>query len=323
MKKIILIFTGLTFLLLKNQAQTTIADIDGNIYNTITIGTQVWMKENLKVTRYNDGIAIPLVTDNTAWYNLTKPGYCWYKNDKATYGATYGALYNGYTVITNKLCPTGWHVPSDAEWTTLEYYLIANGYNYDNIILGNKFAKSLASTSNWTLSTNIGAVGNNDFTTKRNVTGFSALPAGIRISWGIFYYIGNNGLWWSSTELSTGWVWLRKIAYDSSNVGRYNYTKQFGLSVRCLWDKTIGIEKMNYPEKISIYPNPAIDKLTIEFAEEYKMSIQIYNIVGDCILQTELNNGAKTIDISSLAKGIYVIRMSNNQTTMVSKFVKE
>ena len=100
-----------------------VTDDDGNVYHSVTIGTQVWMVENLKTTKYNDGTSIPLVTDATDWHNLLTPGYCWNNNDEATYKATYGALYNWYTVNTGNLCPTGWHVPGDAEWTTLTTYL--------------------------------------------------------------------------------------------------------------------------------------------------------------------------------------------------------
>jgi uncharacterized protein (TIGR02145 family) len=100
-----------------------VSDIDGNYYKTIQIGSQIWMAENLKTTRYNDGSNIPLVTDNTAWSNLTTPGYCWYNNDAATYKNVYGALYNWYAVNTGKLCPSGWHVPSEYEWTLLVNYL--------------------------------------------------------------------------------------------------------------------------------------------------------------------------------------------------------
>jgi hypothetical protein len=99
------------------QAQT-VKDIDANVYKTVNIGKQVWMAENLKTTKYNDGSTIPLVTENTAWESLTTPAYCWYNNDIAN-KEVYGALYNLYAVITNKLCPIGWHVPSNKEWTTL------------------------------------------------------------------------------------------------------------------------------------------------------------------------------------------------------------
>jgi hypothetical protein len=97
-------------------SQNTLTDIDGNVYNIITIGGQAWMQSNLNVTKYKDGTAIPLVTSTGTWSSLTTPGYCYYNNDQVNYGNTYGALYNWYTVKTGKLCPTGWHVPSYAEW---------------------------------------------------------------------------------------------------------------------------------------------------------------------------------------------------------------
>jgi len=106
-----------------NPTPSTVTDIDGNVYHIVAIGTQVWMAENLKTTKYNDGTFIPLVTDSTAWGNLSTPGYCWYNNDAATYKNTYGALYNWFTVNTGKLSPKGWHIPSDTEWETLITYL--------------------------------------------------------------------------------------------------------------------------------------------------------------------------------------------------------
>jgi uncharacterized protein (TIGR02145 family) len=194
----------------------TITDIDGNVYHTVTIGTQVWMVENLKTTKYNDGTAIPLVTDSTAWNNLSTPGYCWYNNDSATYKTTYGALYNWFAVNTGKLCPTGWHVPTDDEWTTLITYL--GGEN----AAGGKLKET--GTTHWQ-SHNTGA-------TKE--TGFTALPGGYRYDIVSFSYIGKYGYWWSSTESESYSAWYRNISYGNSGVGRYNYGKENGFSVRCL-----------------------------------------------------------------------------------------
>ncbi len=104
-------------------AAGTVTDNDGNVYHTVAIGKQVWMAEDLKTTKYNDGTPIPLVTDGTAWVNLNTPGCCWYNNDADTYKATYGALYNWYAVNTGKLAPAGWRVASDADWKTLEMSL--------------------------------------------------------------------------------------------------------------------------------------------------------------------------------------------------------
>lgn len=123
-------FNGSIWLALWNYPADTIKcycgdDIEygGQIYTTIQLGSQCWMVENLASIKYNDGTDIPLVTDNTAWNNLTSPGYCWYSNDSATYADTYGALYNWYTANTGILCPIGWHMPDDSEWKTMEIYL--------------------------------------------------------------------------------------------------------------------------------------------------------------------------------------------------------
>ena len=158
-------------------AEPTVVDIDGNVYHTVTIGTQVWMVENLKTTKYNDGTAIPLVTDSAAWDELTTPGYCWYNNDSATYKNPYGALYNWYAVSTGKLAPTGWHVPTDSEWAVLTTY-VGNTY-YGGLDSAGGALKSTDKT--YWLSPNTGAT---------NSSGFSALPGGFRDYVGTFYSIG-------------------------------------------------------------------------------------------------------------------------------------
>jgi uncharacterized protein (TIGR02145 family) len=213
-----------------------VADVDANIYSTVRIGSQVWMGENLKTTKYKNGTDIPLITDNTAWSNLITPGYCWYSNDAATYKATFGALYNWYTVNTGNLCPAGWHVPTDAEWTTLENYLIANGFNYDGTTTGNKYAKALASTTLWSSSTNAGAVGNTDYPVKRNSTGFTGLPGGTRDITGIFGLCGYYGYWWSATESNATNAWSRYLSFIYDYVYRYSFDKKFAFSVRCVKD---------------------------------------------------------------------------------------
>jgi uncharacterized protein (TIGR02145 family) len=220
---------------MKTNNSSTVTDIEGNVYNTVKIGTQVWMLENLKTTKYNDGTAIPLVTDSTAWTYLSTPAYCWYKNDAATYKNKYGALYNWYVVNTGKLAPTGWHVATDAEWTTLENYLTANGYNYDGSTSGDYYAKSLAATTDWATDSGTGTIGND--LTKNNRSGFSALPGGYRNNDdGTFNVVGDNGYWWSSTESSSGYAWYRDVGYRGSSVYRDNDGKQGGFSVRCVRD---------------------------------------------------------------------------------------
>lgn len=241
-----LIMMGVLFLFAnscKKEATrpTSATDADGNVYKAITLGSQTWMVENLVTTKYNDGTPIPNVTDATAWGSLTTPAYCWYNNDAATNKSTYGALYNWYTVNTSKLCPTGWHVPSEAEWVILENYLIANGYNYDGTTTGdrdsnNEIAKALASTTGWNPYPGAGAVGYTDYPTKRNATGFTALPGGYRVSDGAFFDIGNYGYWWTSSESDTNNAYCRDLVFYRSVVTKDLKSKKAGFSVRCILD---------------------------------------------------------------------------------------
>jgi uncharacterized protein (TIGR02145 family) len=214
------------------------SDIDGNIYPTMGIGYQMWMAENLKTTKYNDGTAIEYPGTNTAaWANNITGAFAWYDNDEATNKDLYGALYNWYAVNTGKLCPLGWHIFTDAEWTAMENYLIANGYNYDGSTSGNKIAKSLAATTNWISSTALGAPGNTDYSMYRNKTGFTALPGGYRFYYEAYFSeIGIIGYWWSASEGSTGGgrgYYLRN--YDNYTTGAGG-SKHYGYSVRCIKD---------------------------------------------------------------------------------------
>jgi len=207
-----------------------VTDADGNIYSTVTIGTQVWMVENLQTTKLNDGTAIPL---GSTWTYPTTPVYCWYNSDIANKGS-YGALYDWYAVNTGKLAPTGWHVPTDAEWTTLENYLLANGYNYDGTTVGNKYAKAMASTSYWTSSMYTGVPGSVDYPTFRNKSGFNAVPAGTCNVLGAYYYMATSTYWWSSTESSATEAKMRSIVNNAFDVKSGSYSKCTGFSVRCI-----------------------------------------------------------------------------------------
>lgn len=197
-----------------------IQDIDGNRYDKIKIGSQVWMKQNLKATHYNDGQEIPLVTNNLNWSNLTTPGFCWYKNDQTTYGQTYGALYNWYTVNTGKLCPQGWHVPTATDWSTLTEtilggYLKAGGYLKEK------------GTEHWA-APNMNAI---------DSVQFSGRPAGQRIPGGSYINIGQIGGFWSSKENNVNDALYIELSYDLQSARYLNTDKKNGLSVRCIMDK--------------------------------------------------------------------------------------
>ena len=183
-----------------DDGNNTVEDIDGNVYKTVTIGSQVWMAENLKTIKFNDGTAITLVAGNSAWEALITPGYCWYGNAEAANKDTYGALYNFHTVKTGKLCPSGWHVPTDADWTTLTTYLKGDS------IAGSKLKET--GTSHWQIPN----------TAATNETSFTALPAGYRNDSGVFSSIGQSGYWWTSTEISLVSGWNRTMSY--AEIGR-------------------------------------------------------------------------------------------------------
>jgi uncharacterized protein (TIGR02145 family) len=191
-----------------------VTDIDGNVYGTVVIGTQTWMAENLKTTRYKDGSSIPYVLDNTTWSNLSSGAWSYFNHDNNN-NAIYGKLYNGYAVAdTRGLCPAGWHVPADGEWTTLENYLGGSS------VAGGKMK---AVSSLW-INPNTGAT---------NESGFSGLPGGYRENVS-FLGLGEVGVWWSSSESSSSVAGIRYL--NSFSSGQESFMKTYGFSVRCLKD---------------------------------------------------------------------------------------
>jgi uncharacterized protein (TIGR02145 family) len=213
------------------------SDADNYNYPVVTIGTQVWMAENLRTTKYNDNSAIPLVTANTAWAALTTPGYCWYNNDATTYKALIGAIYNWYSVNSTSsggknVCPVGWHVPTDAQWSALANYLTINGFGYGGSGVG--IAKSIAASTGWLTSSTAGTPGNDK--ASNNSSGFTALPNGLREWEGSFGSFSSYGFLWSSTESVTDFAWGRQMYSDVSTFDRNNIFKFYGAVVRCLRD---------------------------------------------------------------------------------------
>lgn len=211
-----------------------VTDADGNIYPIITLGTQVWMSANLATTKYNNGNDIPLVADPVSWGGLTTPGYCWYNNDMALNKSIYGAMYNYYSVNTDRLCPAGWHVPTIDEWAVLKDYLTTNGYGYGGS--GDDIAKSLSSALYWQSSTTPGAVGNDQ--TSNNSSGFTAVPAGGRDGLnGTYSSLGGSTVFWTSTPVISSMSECEAISSIRSTVTEGSALNGFGCSVRCVYDK--------------------------------------------------------------------------------------
>jgi uncharacterized protein (TIGR02145 family) len=211
------------------ETEKIVKDIEGNLYHTVQIGTQVWMVENLKTTKYRNGDPIPNVTDDIKWSERghdTWPdsagggAYCNFENNSSK-KSTYGRLYNWYAVNDKrKIAPPGWHIPTDAEWDILLEYISDENSKNGHL--------KEAGTVHWE-NPNTGAT---------NETGFTALPGGYRNDNGTFSKIGLGfgGYWWCSTEGNTGSAWYRKMSYDNSYVSRNYDSKKAGFSVRCIRD---------------------------------------------------------------------------------------
>jgi len=291
------------------QAQT-VTDFDGNLYNTVTIGTQTWMKENLKTTKYNDGTTIPNVTDNTAWTALTTGAYSDYNNTTAN-SDTYGRLYNWFTVDNNgpskvvsnggkNVCPIGWHVPSDDEWTTLTNFL--GGLS----IAGGKLKET--GIMHWTTP-------NTDATNESN---FTALPGGARDISSTFSFLWDGGNWWSSTGFSSTTAWSRYLGYNYAGVSRYLSNKPYGFSVRCVKDIITGITNPS-TSSIEVYPNPVSGILNIKYKDENFETVSILNSLGLELTKEKAIMPILLIDFSKYASGLYFLKFikSSGEISMV------
>lgn len=204
---------------------TPVTDTEGNVYQTVKIGDQVWMAENLKTTKYNDQAIIPNITENADWIALTADAYCWAQNNEATFKPLYGALYNWYAVETGKLCPTGWHVPTDGEFSAMEVSLgMTSEQAAGTDFRGTDQGKQLKNTTGWA-----------DGANGTNTSGFTALPAGYRS-----YITGNSegiGLityFWSATGLDENIAVYRRLDGDNDKVFRSGTYKKAGKSIRCV-----------------------------------------------------------------------------------------
>lgn len=203
-------------------------DIDGNTYKTIQIGSQTWMAENLRTTKYRNGTIIPQITDNIAWQNDINGGWNFYNNNSNN-NYPYGKLYNWYAVAnSNKICPEGWHIPTDNEWN-----ILISG-------LDPSFTAVISGTQSDSAGGKLKSTGiqfwlnpNEDAT---NSTGFSGLPGGYRLFGGSFDHIGKLGFWWSATDYDSNYAWARFLHYNDGAVDRLGNSKPSGLSVRCLKD---------------------------------------------------------------------------------------
>jgi uncharacterized protein (TIGR02145 family) len=331
MNNIISIIILLFFVNLNAQnVGSGVTDIDGNYYNTVIIGDQEWMSENLRTTKYCNGDVLPINNNNSTgtWGNLTvgawnygNPNSSIYPNEK---------FYNWYAASDSRnICPCDWHVPSDSEWTILENYLIANGFNYDGTTSGNKIAKAIASQNtnqniNWLNSTNLGSVGN--ITSLNNSSGFNALPFGLLIGGNNYGYNSEKyAFWWTSNEWNidnTYAIW-RGLSYQDNylwsgapDIG----WKDVGFSIRCVKTDPLNINSQS-KSSFTIYPNPTDNYVNIT-TQDLPSEYIIYENSGKKLNRGIINSENTSINVSELQSGIYFITISTETKSKTQKFIK-
>ena len=310
----------------------TVLDYDENIYNTVTIGTQTWMTENLRTTHYNNGDAIATTDPDTLDISLeNSPKYQWASYGNENIVPSYGRLYTWYVATDSRgICPTGWHIPSDAEWTTLGTFLTDNGYGYEGN--GNDIAKSMASKSVWATCDTAGRVGNDQ--SSNNSSGFFAFPAGVRFFEGYYYGFEDATYWWSTTQNSNGMVWSRNLDCNIAYLDTLtNYYLNNGFSIRCINDSTISevdFGTVNQtPQNFSLsqnYPNPfnPVTTISYQLPKSNFVQLSIYNITGQLIetlVNGHNNAGYHTVlwNASEVGSGLYFYRIEAGEYTETKK----
>ena len=308
MKKLALLFVLVQSLVFsqgeQRYADGTATDQDGNNFEWINYGTQDWAIENAEVVTYRDGTTIPQVSDATEWSNLTTGAWCYYD-----YDSTKPRLYNWYAVMgihdddestaNKEFAPVGWRVPTDAEWTTFENYLIANGYNYDGTTTENKIAKALASTTGWDSDTTTGTIGNDQ--NSNNSSGFNAFPQGVCSSAGVFMFEGATTKFWCSTEFNSEYARYCILNYNNQKQRITIEQKPSGNSVRFVRDAQTASTN-DYPNTINIYPNPTTSIVTLQGDKKY--DIEVYDMAGNKVMALTGNS----IDMSHLSSATYIVK---------------
>lgn len=305
MRKLLLILTFLVFVAFISKAQT-VTDIDGNEYNVITIGNQIWIEENLKVTHYQNGDPIANVTDAAQWSMISTGAYCWYNNYISS-KTTYGGLYNWYAVVdARKIAPAGWHIPNESEWQALIDNLGGQAAS------GGKLKEM--GTTHWG-SPNVEAT---------NESGYTALPGGMRIRSGLFSNLGSTCHLWSNSPGNTGGGMNLVLESNTGSSFILENEKHCGFSVRCIKDNNTGIGDIIEQASITIFPNPADCKLNIYYPDNQKAFVlMMYDVFGKLIFHKQIEVNENVIDISSLKPGLYMVDIKNSFVERKLKFIKQ
>jgi uncharacterized protein (TIGR02145 family) len=289
-------FFSFSFLAQFPTSGTGVFDIEGNFYSTIILeNEQEWMAENLKSKLFSNGDSIQNLVQNNAWQVANTAVYSTY-NESSTNNEIYGNLYNWFVTIDERnVCPSGWHVPSDDEWTDYSDLLGGNG------VAGGKM--KIQDTLFWK-APNLGAT---------NESLFSGLPAGCRYDGGNFANIEKYAYWWTSTQLDNQFGWFRSANYLSDNLVKNYVKKQSGYSIRCLKNKAISINENEKELTFSVAPNPFRENITIKSKEIGKILL-LQNIHGETIQTIQLSSVCEVFAFEQLTKGIYFIIDSSTNT---------
>lgn len=297
-------FVSLFVLQLITGFSQTVTDVDGNTYNTVSIGNQIWLTENLKTTKFNNQDPIPLITDNTLWSTQTEAAYCSYQNDNLL-ANVYGNLYNWHVLndIRN-VCPSGYHVPSILDWEALIDFLGGAA------VAGGKLKE--AGLAHW-IDPNTGAT---------NSSGFTLLPSGWRAHNNGFYEnLTYMAYQWSSTSIDALNASIMLVGFDSESCLTSESHKLTGLPIRCLKEETSSIMENQDHLPIMVFPNPAKNVITIE--SKQNIEIEIYSIEGQKIKSVKLINNKTDIDVLDLASGVYILNALTDIGIVTHKFIKE
>jgi len=318
MKQLVWIFLVLTLSAFSQVPGNGVTDIDGNQYNTVIIGTQEWMKENLNVSKYSDGTPIPQVTDPTAWSNLTTGAWCYYNNDTSL-GNTYGKMYNWYAVAgiwqaesnpptsaeiasRKSLAPSDWNVPSVADWSSLFNYLGGNS------VAGGKMKE--AGLNHWL----------NPNTDATNSSGFTGLPGGYRPTNTIGQNLTGTGHWWCSDYLAPFAANFFQLTWTNGAVVNSTFDTRTGISVRWVKSSILGNETFSN-QLFEVYPNPAKDQLTIDWNNNTSLvgwKYKIINALGQEVLYGVLNLQQNTIQLNNInGQGLYFVKIYDRENSLI------
>ena len=304
----------------------TITDYDNNVYNTVTINTQVWMKENLKTKHFNNGDSLGTTYPSTLSISgISNPKYQWPCNGSEDSVVKYGRLYTWYTISdTRGVCPSGWHIPTETEFMILDTFMNSN---YNIFPSTPSYTKALSDLIGWNAldsNTYPGAPGSLDYPQLRNISGFSGRAAGHREYNGQFVYttLGQKAAFWSFTN------------YNSTNAMRFYYmnnaycsdaigpdAKKYGFSVRCIKDAIPNHLDENNKNLFNIYPNPTFNNLTIEGIAN--TLVEIVDLNGKIIKTINVLTTKVLIDLSQLNNGIYIIKAKSEKNIIVKKIIKQ